>query len=295
MHILRTRRVRAWFAGLVGIAALSGAGIGLAAATAPAATADTTAATSTHGVPGTLPSTVSLTVLQPTPYQVITGPALPIQVLANGYLIDARYAGTPDSSFIGHYHEILDGNLVDMTPYRDGNRDQLPMVGVADGLHTLTLVPSNNDHTTVANAAVSIPFYYEGPYLPEPAGNSGSGTPSISISSPVNGSSVQGDSFTITADVNNFVFCGDCFGKALVAGEGHWHIFADQVNMPHMLTMGTGSGTSGTQVVSLKGITPGWHTFYALLVDNHHMPFMTNGMPNPGTLTSVRQYVQSAG
>jgi len=280
---MRLYRMRRLPVAVITATVLAGAS---ALAAAGAAAADTSAG---------LSSSVSLTVLQPTPALVVTGPSLPIQVLANGYRIDARYAGTPNLPYIGHYHEILDGNLVDMNPYRDGNRDQLPMVGVADGLHTLTLVPSNNDHTTVANAAVSIPFYYEGPYLPEPAGTSGSGTPSISISSPVNGSRVQGDSFTITADVNNFVFCGDCFGKALVAGEGHWHIFADQVNMPHMLTMGTGSGTSGTQVVSLKGITRGWHTFYALLVDNHHMPFMTNGMPNPGTLTSVRQYVQSAG
>jgi hypothetical protein len=32
----------------------------------------------------------------------------------------------------------------------------------------------------------------------------------------------------MTADVKNFALCGECFGKALVAGEGHWRIFVDQ-------------------------------------------------------------------
>jgi hypothetical protein len=230
-----------------------------------------------------LSSSVSLTVLEPTPGQVITGPSLAIQVLATGYQIDARYAGTPNLPSIGHYHEILDGNLVDMTPLRDGNRDTVPMTGVSDGWHTLTLVPANNDHSMIMPAAVSIPFDYAGPYLPEPAGYAGPGTPGIAITSPADGSAVQGSSFTMTVNVTNFVVCGDCFGKALVAGEGHWHIFVDQVDMAHMKVMGGGP----SQEVSVKGVTPGWHTFYALLVDNHHMPIM------PMTMASVRLYVAS--
>ena len=102
-----------------------------------------------------LSSSVSLTVLAPVPGQVITGPNLAIQVAANGYRIDARYAGTPNLRKLGHYHEILDGNLVDMTPLVNGNKDTMPMTGVSDGWHTLTLVPSNNDHSMIMSAAVS--------------------------------------------------------------------------------------------------------------------------------------------
>jgi hypothetical protein len=92
---------------------------------------------------------------------------------------------------------------------------------------------------------------------------------------------VQGGSFTMTVNVTNFVVCGDCFGKALVAGEGHWHIFVDQVDMAHMKVMGGGP----SQAVSLKGVPSGWHTFYALLVDNHHMPIM------PMTMAAITLYV----
>ena len=270
---MRRHRMRRLATAGIGAMALAGASVLAAGGTASAAA---------PGVPGTLPGTVSLTVLQPTPYEVITGD-LPIHVVANGYLIDARYAGTPDSSVIGHYHEYLDGHLVDMTPYRDGNRDTMPMTGVTDGLHTLTLVPANNDHSMVG-AAVSIPFYYEGPYLPEPPGYPGTAAPGITITSPAGGSTMSGGYFTMTANVTNFVLCADCFGKADIAGEGHWHIFLDQVAMAHMLTMAGGP----SQMVSLKGVTQGWHTFYAVLVGNDHMPIM------PMTMASVTLYVQSS-
>ena len=65
---------------------------------------------------GTLSSHVSLRVVLPAPDEIVTGAALNLQVYARGYKLDARYSGRPDSSRIGHYHEILDGNHVDMTP-----------------------------------------------------------------------------------------------------------------------------------------------------------------------------------
>jgi len=142
---MRLHRMRRLATAGIGAITLAGASVLAGSGAASANTAP--------GVPGTLPSTVSLTVEQPTPYEVITG-SLPIQVAANGYVIDARYAGTPDSSVIGHYHEILDGRLVDMTPYIHGTSDTMPMTGVTDGLHTLTLVPANNDHSMVGAAGI---------------------------------------------------------------------------------------------------------------------------------------------
>lgn len=264
-------------------AAVTAAVIG--AALAIALPTGTAAANTTDG-------NVALTVLSPTPGQVVTSPDLPLQVLASGYQIDARYAGTPIAPGIGHYHEILDGHLVDMAPYQDGNRDTIPMVGVTPGQHTLTIVPARNDHSEISSAAVSIPFTYAGPYLPEPAGYSGTGTPTITVAAPAAGATISGSSFTLNVDVRNFTLCQECFGKALLAGEGHWHVFLDQPTMANMLTMGGGP----SQTVSLKGVTPGWHTFWPVLVDNQHMPFMdpATGMPAPGTATAIRLLVQSA-
>jgi hypothetical protein len=251
--------------------------VAVAAAFGPA----TAAADDVNLTPGTLSSTVSLTVLEPTPGQVITTSTLPLQVESSGYTLDARYAGTSDLMYVGHYHEILDGRLVDMTPLRDGNRDSLSMVGVTDGLHTLTIVPANNDHSMVMSAAVSIPFYYAGPYLPEPGAPGFTSAPSLTIMSPASGSTVQGSAFYVSASVQNFELSPVCFGKADVVGVGHWHIFVDQVAMSHMLTMAGGT----TQMVSILGVSPGWHTFYALLVGNDHMPIM------PMTMSMVTLYV----
>jgi len=233
---------------------------------------------------GTLSPNVRLNVLIPTPGEVITTSTLPLQLIASGYRVDARYAGTADLAYVGHYHEILDGNLIDMTPLRDGNRDTVSMVGVAAGPHVLSLVPANNDHSVVTAAAVNIPFTYEGSYLPLPPPASFADPPSISITSPANGATVQGSSFYMSANVTSFELCQECFGKANISGVGHWHIFLDQPAMAQMLTMAGGT----TQEVSLVGVTPGWHTFYAVLVNDHHMPFM--GVPT--TMSSVRLYVQ---
>lgn len=235
----------------------------------------------------TLPDNVTLQVLQPTPHEVVTTPTLAIQVNAVGYRVDARYAGTPDSSFVGHYHEILDGMLVDMSPMQDGERDAMSMVGVSVGPHVLTLIPANNDHTMVMAGAVSVPFTYAGAYLSPPAPVEYPNAPSITITSPANNATVSGSFFYMTADVSNFNLSQDAFGKGNIEGCGHWHIFLDQPMMANMLTM----AGSNTQMVSLKGVTPGWHTFWAVLVNNMHMPFMGE----PTTMTSVTLFVQSSG
>lgn len=270
--------------------AIAGVGLVTALAAAVALPAATTVpATASEYLLGN--GSVSLNVLEPTPGQVITGPTLPLQVQSVGYRLDARYAGTPDLTYVGHYHEILDGNLVDMTPARDPNNDTISMVGVTPGPHMLTIVPAANDHSMVWSAAVNISFIYAGPYLAPPAPAYFPNPPAISILSPVNGATVQG-SFDITANVSNFVLCGECFGKANIDGVGHWHIFVDQPMMANMKTMAGGT----TQAVALQGITPGWHTFYAVLVNNHHMPFMdmaTGGLV-PSTIASVTLFVQSA-
>jgi hypothetical protein len=230
-----------------------------------------------------LSSSVSLQVLSPTPGEVVTTPTLAIAVTAVGYKLDAAFAGTPNLAHIGHYHEILDGQLVDMTPLHNPTVDTVSMVDVVPGAHVLTLVPANNNHSMIMSAAVNIPFTYAGLFLPPPAPIVFPGAPTVTITAPANGAIVSGPSFFMTASVTNFALCGGCFGKDNITGVGHWHIFVDQPVMSHMLTMANDT----TQEVSLKAITPGWHTFYAVLVNDQHMPFM--GMPS--TMSAITLYV----
>lgn len=230
-----------------------------------------------------LSNNVRLSVTLPKPGEVVTKSVLSLYVTASGYRLDARYAGTPNLRHIGHYHEILDGKLVDMTPLVGPNADTVSMVGVARGPHVLTLVPANNDHSIVSAAAVNTSFSYAGRRLPLPDAVKFAQPPSITITSPAKGSKVRG-SFNMSATVAYFKLCQVCFGKRNVDGIGHWHIFVDKLVMSNMLTM----AGSGTQEVFLDAVTPGWHTFWAVVVDDQHMPFMNA----PTTMTSVKLYVQ---
>ena len=234
---------------------------------------------------GSLSREVGLRVVLPTPGEEVITPALSLNVYARHFKLDARYAGTPNSSRIGHYHEILDGNLVDMTPLHGPNFDTVSMVGVAPGSHVLTLVPVNNDHSPVMPAAVDTLFTYAGPYLPLPDAVQYPSPAAVTITSPPAGATVAGPSFNMSVSVTNFNICGDCFGKANLDGVGHWHIFLDQPMMANMLTMAGGP----TQEVSLKAVPPGWHTFWAVLVNDQHMPYMGAS----STMTSVNLYVPS--
>ena len=231
----------------------------------------------------------TLTVLSPTPYQIITTSVLPLHVFANNYQLDSRDAGTPNLPYVGHYHEILDGRLIDMAPTTDPQHDTISMVGVVPGLHVLTIVPARNDHSMILANAVMVPFYYSGPFLPQPGPFIFNSPASISAVSPAASSIVKGNSFTLTVNVQNFVFSNPSYGKELRDGVGHWHIFVDQIMMSNMLTM----AYADTQQVYLTGITPGVHTFYAVLVNNQHMPFMTMDPVTmamsfaPGTTASI--------
>ncbi len=136
--------------------------------------------------------------------------------------------------------------------------------------------------------AVMIPFYYSGPFLPQPTCSTCSGPANINIVPPTS-DIVRGNSFTLTVNVQNYLFSNPSYGKELVTGVGHWHIFLDQPMMTNMLTM----AFTDNQQVYLTGIAPGLHTFYAVLVNNQHMPFtiqdpVTGAMTlAPGTVASI--------
>ena len=194
------------------------------------------------------------------------------------------------------------------------------------GLHYLTLVPSCNDHSVDWAAAVNIPFIYAGTYIPEPTYTGPAGSPAISIVSPADGTTLTGTSFYMSISTTNFLLCAGCYAKPppmpLESNVGHWHIFALPTTgptvyampgdvmpgvfsgtpamfmamQPHMLTM---SFSSGAQAYTI-GLAPGWYTFYAVLVQNNHMPLtvpvvmsgITIGiMLQSGTVSMANYYV----
>lgn len=258
--------------------------IGMAAALATQLTVGTlVASATTKPADHHKANPISITVLEPAAGEVVTGSEMAVKVKTSGFKLDARYAGTPANPKVGHFHMIIDGHLIDMSPsVRNATSDTISMVGLQPGAHVLTVVPAGNDHAEWSQAAQNVPFTYAGPYIPEPAGYSGPDAASISLIGPANGSFVSGGSVTLTADIKNFVLCGECYGKPNVMGEGHWHIFVDlpmsavdpMSMMPYMKTM----ASDPSQLVSLKGLRAGRHTFTAILVGNDHIPTMPMAM-----------------
>jgi hypothetical protein len=210
-----------------------------------------------------------LTIASPQPGGVVEGNDVNFTARLSNFRVDCRFAGTPNRRGIGHYHVELDGSLVNMF-CRD--HDRVSLQNVAPGKHTLTFLPADNEHTDDLKAERKVSFSYQPTKaLPEIAGEQ-KGAPSIRILSPKPGSSVHGG-FDVTVQPKNFEFSCALYSKKNVAGYGHWHANVDSTTKG-MMGMGTMLGMScgRTFHVSLAGIKPGPHTFFAILEDNQHAP-----------------------
>src|SRR6266849_2988417 len=202
---------------------------------------------------------------------VITANSFDVKVAVTGYQLSCALAGKAPKAGFGHYHIELDHALVNMYCT---DTTTISLQNVAPGQHTLTVLPAKNDHEEVAAGKQDLAFTYQ-PSSPLAEIKSASvGAASIKILSPKAGDTVSG-TFTIQVAINNFNPSCDLFGKANLAGYGHWHLNVDSMSGP-MMGMATMLGMScGTTFQgSTQSLTPGHHKFIALLVDNQHAPLM---------------------
>jgi ribosomal protein L24E len=210
-----------------------------------------------------------LAVVSPKPSAVVHANSVPFDVGISRFKVDCRFAGTPNRMGVGHYHVELDGSLVNMFC---SDRSRVSLQNVAPGPHTLTFLAAENDHTDDMKSAKKLSFDYRPTKaLPVIKGEQ-KGAPSIRILSPKPGSTVH-RGFTFTVQPKNFEFSCALYGKKDVAGYGHWHANVDSTSKG-MMGMGTMLGMSCQRTfhVSLAGIKPGPHTFFAILEDDQHAP-----------------------
>ena len=212
-----------------------------------------------------------LTVVGPVAGTTVTANSVATTVAIKSFGLNCALAGTAPKARFGHYHVELDHSLINMFC---GPKATISMLDVAPGKHTLAFIPAANDHAEDMHAAKTVSFLYK-PSTPLPAAKplQFAGKPSISIVSPKPGATVHG-SFDLVIDVKNFRLSCDLYGKAKVAGYGHWHINLDTTSKG-MMGMGTMMGMSCQQSfhVSLAGLKgAGTHKFFAILEDNTHAP-----------------------
>jgi hypothetical protein len=215
-------------------------------------------------------SGAKLKVLAPTKGSTLAANAVSTRLSIKGFRIDCGLAGTANRKGIGHYHIELDHSLVNMFC---GPRAQVSMLDVKPGKHTLQFVPAANDHAEDKKAGKQVSFVYK-PSSPLPPAKplTFGGKPQVRIVSPKPGATVHGG-FDFVVDVNNFRLSCALYGKDRVQGYGHWHANVDTTTQG-MMGMATMLGMSCARSfhVSLAGIKPGKHTFFAILEDNKHVP-----------------------
>jgi hypothetical protein len=107
------------------------------------------------------------------------------------------------------------------------------------------------------------------------AADLGFGGPSITITSPTNGSTVPAGDVTISVHVDDFSLVNK-LGQANVAGEGHIHYFMDvkiptAPGKPALTAVGTYVPTINTSYTWMD-VKPGMHNFSVELVNNDHTP-----------------------
>ncbi len=229
-------------------------------------------ATGPAGSPAsTAPGNLTTRFVSPQTGAVITANSIDVKVAVTGFQLSCALAGKAPRAGFGHYHIELDHALVNMYCASPAS---ISLQNVTPGQHTLTVLPALNNHEEVNAGKEEMTFTYQ-PASALPTITAASlGSPSIKILSPQNGATVSG-TFTIQVAFTNFNPSCDLLGKANLAGYGHWHVNVDSMSGP-MMGMATmlGMSCAATFQASTQGLTPGHHTFFALLVDNQHAPLM---------------------
>ena len=250
-----------------------------------AAACGSSAATSTSSPASTPQPTQTMTMMHLPAYAqnmktLITSPAsdtkvtdnsVTLAVQASGYTPTCALAGKADQAGTGHYHILLDKALINMYCAQTAT---ISLQNVAPGMHTLTAVPTLNDHTEIDENGNAITIDYEPTHpLPTITGASFAGAPAITILSPKNGAVVSG-TFDVVVKVTNYNLSCNLMGKPDVTRYGHWHLNLDSMSGP-MMGMGTMLGMSCTTTfqATTQGLKAGQtHTLIALLTDNGHAP-----------------------
>jgi hypothetical protein len=218
----------------------------------------------------TFDSGAKVRILAPTPRATVRRNAVPTAVSIKNFRLNCALAGTANRKSVGHYHIELDHSLINMFCAK---RTSISLLNVARGKHTLIFLPAANNHAEDKKAEKTVSFVYK-PSQPLSRAKplSFPGKPSIRIVSPKNGATVHGG-FDFTVVVRNFRLSCALYGKAPVKGYGHWHANVDTTTKG-MMGMGTMLGMSCAKTfhVSLAGIKPGKHRFFAILENNLHAP-----------------------
>lgn len=171
------------------------------------------------------------------------GGDLTVEVSIDGFLMNASAIGGNNTVGEGHWHLYINGDLIG--PYTSS------IVALNDlpaGHHELKVMLVNNDHSPVMPEAMDMLMFH---LLPVPA---------IEITSPENGTVIEGTTLELEVEVTDFILSASAVGEANMAGEGHYHIYInDDLVGPYTDLM-----------VMLEDLPAGDHVLKVELKNNDH-------------------------
>jgi hypothetical protein len=184
-----------------------------------------------------------ISIVKPGAGDYFYGSTLEVQVAIEDLMMNASAIGGNNSAGEGHWHLYINGDLIG--PYTDS---MVTLTDLPVGHHTLKVMLANNDHTPVMpEASAMVDFHLLG-------------IPSIEIVSPVNGTTLEGNTLAFEVEVMNFILNSSAIGGSNMPGEGHYHVYINDVLVgPYTDTM-----------VSIPDLPAGDHILKVELYNNDH-------------------------
>jgi hypothetical protein len=191
-------------------------------------------------------------IVTPSDMAYIYDSTLHLEVMVHNFTLNASAIGMDNVPGDGHYHIYINDDLVG--PFTDLSvmLEDLPV-----GQHVLKVMLVNNDHSPVMPEAEDMIHFM---ILEE--------RPHIAITHPMDGAVLFKDDLEIDVMVHNFTLNASAIGGNNSVGEGHYHIFINDVLV----------GPFANLSVMLEDLPAGTHELMVLLVNNDHSPIMPYAM-----------------
>jgi hypothetical protein len=204
---------------------------------------------------------VHFTIVDEMPKIMIDGPMdgamiyddkIMLEVMVHNFTLNGSMVGMDNVAGEGHYHVSINDDLVG--PYTDLS---VVLEDLPAGEHELKVELRNNDHSPLVPPAMDMVHFT---ILEQ--------RPSIMISHPMDMSVIYRDSLDLEVVVENFTLNASAIGMGPVAGEGHYHIYINDVLVGPYINLS----------VMLSDLPAGEHTLNVMLVNNDHSPIMPYAM-----------------
>jgi len=185
----------------------------------------------------------SIEIHSPTDGLVIFGTDLTIEVIIDELAMNGSAFGMDNKLGEGHWHLYINDDLIG--PYAE---TMVTLTDLPYGHHVLKVVLVQNDHSPITPMTSAMSSFHL--ML----------RPGISITSPVNGTTLFNDTSDFSVSVTDFTLNASAIGKSNKPGEGHYHVYLD----------GNLVGPFADPTFTLTGLSEGTHDIKVELRNNDH-------------------------